>query len=173
MAGSGRIIEGRTAAVPGANFGLQLASALMQVAVDPFDEVDGLREIAGTLRELRRRCASARQKRSWRRRKGKGVWAGYRPAGLKPRKLLRFCRRVRRERPFGLSAPIRLGPGGGDCKACGGQIASHWCGAKARRTQPLSGPARDRGSLRLWSLRVLALTWRRIARDCHILSKRG
>jgi hypothetical protein len=30
----------------------------------PFDEVDGFRKIAAALRELRRRCPSARQKRS-------------------------------------------------------------------------------------------------------------
>jgi hypothetical protein len=63
MAGSGRIIEGRTAVVPGANFGLQLASALMQVAVDPFDEVDGLGEIGEAFRKLRSRCPCARQMR--------------------------------------------------------------------------------------------------------------
>jgi hypothetical protein len=43
MAGSGRLIERRAAVVSGAKFGLQLASGLIQDAVDLFDEVYGLR----------------------------------------------------------------------------------------------------------------------------------
>jgi len=37
------VVERRAAIAHRADFGLQLASRLIQVAVDPFDQVDGLR----------------------------------------------------------------------------------------------------------------------------------